>query len=79
MRQWLVEYRGSHPQEEVAENCNIHRGYYSLIELGLRTPSVSVAKRIANYLGFDWTIFFDNECFDSQHPSKEGSDEAHTA
>jgi putative transcriptional regulator len=62
MRKWLVEYRGNKTQEDVATNCGIHRGYYSLIESGERNPSVSVAKRIASYLGFDWTIFFENNC-----------------
>lgn len=69
MRQWLVEYRGNRTQEEVARACGIHRGYYSLIESGERTPSVNVAKRIAKYFGFDWTIFFENECFETKRSS----------
>ncbi|WP_018132116.1 helix-turn-helix transcriptional regulator [Effusibacillus pohliae] len=65
MRRWLVEYRGSKTQEEVATACGIHRGYYSLIESGDRTPSVPVAKRIAAYLGFEWTLFFEQNCVES--------------
>ena len=61
-RQWLVGLRGEKTQEDVAANCGIHRGHYSLIETGERTPSVAVAKRIAKYLGFDWTLFFDQKC-----------------
>ena len=58
-RQWLVDLRGDKNQEEVAMHSAIHRGHYSLIETGKRTPSVTVAKRIADYLGFDWTLFFE--------------------
>ncbi len=64
-RQWLVQFRGHKTQEEVAAHCQIHRGHYSLIETGERTPSVAVAKRIASYLEFDWTLFFDKECVKS--------------
>lgn len=74
MRKWLVEYRGQKTQEEVARACGIHRGYYSLIEIGARTPSVSVAKRIAAYLGFDWTRFFEQDCVETlQNRSAKGA------
>jgi putative transcriptional regulator len=66
-RQWLVNYRGEKTQEDVAENSGIHRGHYSLIETGERTPSVPVAKRIASYLGFNWTLFFEQECVETLH------------
>lgn len=66
MRKWLVEYRGQKTQEDVANACGIHRGYYALIESGDRTPSVHVAKRIASYLGFDWTLFFEQDCVDTK-------------
>ena len=64
-REWLVKIRGNRTQEQVANHSNIHRGHYSLIETGDRTPSVAVAKRIAAYLGFDWTLFFELNCVDS--------------
>lgn len=60
MRRWLKEIRMSQgiKQEEIADSAEISRGYYANIERGDKTPSVSVAKRIANYLKFDWTKFF---------------------
>ena len=66
MRKWLVEYRGEKTQEEVATASGIHRGYYALIESGDRTPSVPVAKKIASFLGFDWTIFYEEKCFEKK-------------
>jgi len=33
----------------------------SKIELGERQPSVKVAKKIASVLGFDWTLFYQDE------------------
>lgn len=74
MRDWLKELRIQKglTQEKVAEQVNIKRAYYSMIESGTRTPSVSVAKSIAEIIGFDWTIFFENECNESKHiKSKE--------
>lgn len=59
VRKWLTELRGNKTHEEVAALSNIKRQYYGMIESGDRTPSVAVAKRIANTLGFDWTLFFD--------------------
>ncbi|MCM3754618.1 MULTISPECIES: helix-turn-helix transcriptional regulator [Bacillus subtilis group] len=61
MRKWLIEYRGKHSQETIAEKAGISRGAYANIELGKRNPSVQVAKRIANELDFDWTIFFEEK------------------
>lgn len=61
-RTWLIELRGPKTQEFVANEIGIHRAHYAHIEKGTRTPSVSLAKRIAEYYGFDWTIFFNNEC-----------------
>lgn len=60
MRVWLKDIRKVKgiKQEEVATSINISRSYYANIERGGKTPSVSVAKRIANYLKFDWTKFF---------------------
>lgn len=56
----LKEYRMKRDvtQEEVAKECGIKRSYYSMIETGKRTPSVSVAKRLAEYFDFNWTLFF---------------------
>ncbi len=62
MRGWLKEIRekADLTQEELAKDIEISRPYYTEIEKGLKNPSVKVAKRIANKLEFDWTIFFEN-------------------
>ncbi|REK54752.1 MAG: transcriptional regulator [Thermobacillus sp.] len=64
MRSWLKEAREqrSLTQETVAENAGISRSYYTSIESGMKTPSVEVAKSIAETLGFNWTLFFDEQC-----------------
>lgn len=46
---------------KVAELAGITQQHYSLIETGVRCPSVDVAKRIADVLGFEWTRFFEDE------------------
>lgn len=43
---------------EVANSSDVSEAYVSLLETGRRRPSVDVAKRIAEVLGFDWTLFF---------------------
>lgn len=61
---WLREKRNEKnlKQEQIAAAVGIERAYYSLIENGKRMPSVKVAKGIADYMNFDWTMFynFDN-------------------
>lgn len=66
MRKWLIDLRGGLTQEEVAFKAGISRGAYSNIENGKRDPSVSMAKRIAAALNFDWNIFFKDVCVDSK-------------
>ncbi|MFW5649189.1 MAG: helix-turn-helix transcriptional regulator [Candidatus Alkaliphilus sp. MAG34] len=63
MRQWLAEYRQNRnmTHEEVATKCGITRQFYSMIEIGERTPSVPTAKKIASVLGFDWVQFYNDE------------------
>lgn len=61
MRDWLVERRGKMTQAQLARSAKISQNYYSCIENGERRPSVDVAKRIAGVLGFEWTMFFENE------------------
>lgn len=58
MRGWLKELRGDRSQIEIAKECGISNQMYNFIENGQRRPSVAVAKRIANILGFEWTRFF---------------------
>lgn len=59
MRDWLVDIRLKNKltQEQVAERADIERSYYNMIERGKRRPSVEIAKKIANVLSIDWTIF----------------------
>ncbi|MBB5324887.1 transcriptional regulator with XRE-family HTH domain [Anoxybacillus tepidamans] len=64
MREWLKNKRLNTglTQKEIAKLVGISRSTYAMIENGERNPSVPVAKRIADALKFDWTIFFDDEC-----------------
>lgn len=45
---------------EAAEAAGITQQHYSFIENGKRRPSVAVAKRIADVLGFEWTRFYED-------------------
>lgn len=62
-RNWLLEIRKSrgYTHAQVAKETGIKRQYFGMIESGRSNPSVEVAKRIASVLGFEWTLFFDNE------------------
>ncbi|EAF5440083.1 helix-turn-helix transcriptional regulator [Listeria monocytogenes] len=64
MRIWLQEIRNKKniSQRDIANKVGISRVTYTSYELGSRNPSVDVAKRIADELGFNWTLFFDTEC-----------------
>jgi putative transcriptional regulator len=64
LRDWLRKIRDEKrlTQEHVAQASGIRRASYTMIENGVRNPSVEVAKRIAFILDFDWTIFFDSQC-----------------
>ena len=61
MREWLIRLRGKRSQAEVAAECGVSQQFYSAIELGERRPSVEVAKKIAAVLGFEWTLFYQDE------------------
>jgi transcriptional regulator with XRE-family HTH domain len=65
-RNWLIDLRGRLTQEQVSFLSGISRGSYSNIETGKRDPSVSMAKKIAKTLGFNWQLFFDQKCFVSK-------------
>ncbi|SEM80650.1 helix-turn-helix transcriptional regulator [Paenibacillus sp. OV219] len=69
-RKWLVALRGEMTQEEVAEKAMLNRSSYANIESGKRKPSVGVAMKIAEALGFSWTLFFDENCFESKHSDR---------
>jgi putative transcriptional regulator len=66
---WLKTKRNNKglTQNQVAEKCAISRSYYTHIEKGTKIPTVSVAKLIGATLGFNWTIFFDDNCSFKEH------------
>ena len=68
MRQWLREKRMSRnlTQEKVAKQAGISRTMVTEVENGNAVPSVTVAKKIAAVLGFDWTLFFEDDEADPQ-------------
>ena len=59
MLKWLVELRGSRTQAELAKEIGIAQSSYASIEIGIRRPSVDMAKKIAEVMGFSWTRFFE--------------------
>lgn len=65
MRVWLKEIREKSGMSQmiVAKKAGISQNYYSSIETGVRgNPlNVDVAKKIAEALGFDWTMFYDED------------------
>jgi transcriptional regulator with XRE-family HTH domain len=73
MRNWLLELRKQRnlTQAEIAEQADIARTTYSMIETGERNTSVDNAKKIAHVLGFDWTIFFEDQCHETRNKEKE--------
>lgn len=60
MLDWLVEIRGDRSQYKVSEEIGIAQSTYASIETGSRNPSVGMAKKIAEKLGFSWTRFFED-------------------
>lgn len=59
-REWLIEARKARglTTYSAAERIGIPQSTYAQIETGRRNPSISLAKKIANSLLFDWTVFF---------------------
>lgn len=45
--------------KQLADKVNVSESYCSFIETGTRKPSVAVAKKLGEALGFDWTRFFE--------------------
>lgn len=58
MRKWLVALRGGNSQAKTAKRIGMSQSMYASIEVGSRTPSVEMAKKIAAAMGFEWTRFF---------------------
>ena len=71
MREWLIQLRELKglTQLQVANQSGISRSYYSGIEIGTRNVKPATAKRIASVLGFDWTLFFEENRRVSRHKS----------
>lgn len=60
MLEWLVKARGSRTQAAVASEIGIAQSTYASIEIGCRQPSVPMAKKIAKFMGLQWTKFFED-------------------
>ena len=58
MMNWLIDLRKTKgmTHEDVSNACGISRQYYSMIEMGERSPSVETAKKIAKVLDFDYGL-----------------------
>ena len=52
--------------EVVSREVGISPSALSMIESGKQRPSVGLAKRLADFMGFDWTLFYDE---DNQPPA----------
>ena len=63
MRFWLIQKREALglTQKNISELVGISQPSYCNIETGERRPSVETAKKIAEVLGFDWTLFYSND------------------
>ena len=62
-REWLKELRVKENKtvDNIADYVGITRQYYYYIESGERGVPVPTAKKIAEALGFDWTLFYKEE------------------
>ena len=60
-RKWLIDIRNGRTQAQIAKAAGITQQMYCFIELGVRRPSVEVAKKIAAVLEFPWTRFYEDE------------------
>ena len=76
MRVWLKQARISKSlsQEQVAKGIGISRAYYTRIERGERGDPlpVNTAKKIAEFLDFDWATFYPDSEEEVQAESLEG-------
>ena len=48
-------------QKQLADICGVTRTHITNLETGEFSPSVNVAKKIGQALGFDWAEVFDHE------------------
>lgn len=74
---WLKDVRTEKGMsgEAVAKIAKISRSAYCNIENGKRRPSVYAAKRIADALDFEWTLFFDppDELYGRDPPTQDAN------
>ncbi|MCS1351189.1 helix-turn-helix transcriptional regulator [Mechercharimyces sp. CAU 1602] len=68
-RKWLVDIRKSqgYTQQDIADKAGVHRSTYSQYEQGIRNPSITSAKKVANALGFRWENFFEETRCEKNH------------
>lgn len=61
MRDWLRKARTARgmTQQEGAVAMGITRSYYCLIENSKKTPAPQLAIKIAEYLGVEWSRFYE--------------------
>jgi putative transcriptional regulator len=60
--EWLKDIRRKKnlTPKKIAELVGCSKEHIYKIEAGERTPSVNTAKKIAEALGFDWTLFYED-------------------
>ncbi|ASK24804.1 MULTISPECIES: helix-turn-helix transcriptional regulator [Bacillus] len=75
MKYWLRKKRedANLTQEQLAIKVGIARSTYGAIETGERNVRPHVAKKIANILDFDWTLFFEEECHEMKNEDLESA------
>ena len=72
MREWLVNIRKlkGFTQKEVADACGITRSCYAGYEQGVRSPNGKKAKAIGEFLGFSWTLFYEENGHETRSSKK---------
>jgi putative transcriptional regulator len=75
LRHWLINIRKLKglTQKEVADACGITRSCYAGYEQGVRSPNGRKAKAIGDYLGFSWTLFFEEDGHVMRSSSKKSA------
>lgn len=75
MRHWLKQFRliKGLTQEEVAKISGISRSYYADVERGVANAGGGAAKRIADALGFDMALFFEDKLRVSRQNKKKSA------
>lgn len=66
-RAWLKQQRIKHKmtQHDAAAKAGIERSTYTKAENG-SAVSISTAKAISNVFGISWTLFFEEQCDESE-------------